>query len=61
MGDGDGTMCGAELKRLSEGVQRVARALLNKKKGHLLAPRLLDQTARTAQHATDVPLSRGAQ
>ncbi|MEP6556963.1 MAG: hypothetical protein ABJB17_00660 [Burkholderiales bacterium] len=54
-------MCGAELKRLSEGVQRVARALLNKKKGHLLAPRLLDQTARTAQHATDVPLSRGAQ
>ncbi len=44
-------MCGAELKTLPEGVQRVARALQDA--GHPHAPRMLDDAARTAQQAAD--------
>lgn len=44
-------MCGAELTSLPEGVQRVARALLEA--GHPHAPRMLDYAARTAQQAAD--------
>ena len=44
-------MCGAELSGLPEGVQRVARALLEA--GHPHAPVLLDDAARTAQQAAD--------
>jgi prolyl-tRNA editing enzyme YbaK/EbsC (Cys-tRNA(Pro) deacylase) len=44
-------MCGAELSSLPEGVQRVARALLDA--GHPHAPVLLDDAARTAQQAAD--------
>lgn len=44
-------MCGAELKSLPEGVQRVARALQDK--GHPHAPVMLDDAARTAQQAAD--------
>jgi prolyl-tRNA editing enzyme YbaK/EbsC (Cys-tRNA(Pro) deacylase) len=45
------TMCGAELKPLPEGVQRVAAALLAK--GHPHGPRMLHDAARTAQQAAD--------
>ena len=44
-------MCGSELTPLPEGVQRVAAALLEK--GHSHAPRMLDNSARTAQEAAD--------
>jgi prolyl-tRNA editing enzyme YbaK/EbsC (Cys-tRNA(Pro) deacylase) len=44
-------MCGAELKPLPEGVQRVARVL--QVKGHPHAPVMLDDAARTAQQAAD--------
>ena len=44
-------MCGAELGALPEGVQRVARALLDK--GHAHLPVMLDDAARTAQQAAD--------
>ncbi|RYF07118.1 MAG: YbaK/EbsC family protein [Comamonadaceae bacterium] len=44
-------MCGAELRALPEGVQRVAAAL--QAKGHPHAPRMLDSSARTAQEAAD--------
>ncbi len=44
-------MCGAELNALPEGVQRVARLLLDK--GHPHAPQMLDEAARTAQQAAD--------
>ena len=44
-------MCGAELKALPEGVQRVARVLQDK--GHPHAPVMLDDAARTAQQAAD--------
>lgn len=44
-------MCGAELKSLPEGVQRVARALAAA--GHPHAPVMLDDAARTAQQAAD--------
>ena len=44
-------MCGAELGSLPEGVQRVARALLDA--GHPHAPVMLDDAARTAQQAAD--------
>ncbi|XDF34944.1 YbaK/EbsC family protein [Paracidovorax avenae] len=44
-------MCGAELRTLPEGVQRVAAAL--QAKGHPHAPRMLDNSARTAQEAAD--------
>ncbi len=44
-------MCGAELHKLPEGVQRVARLL--EQNGHAQAPRLLDDAARTAQQAAD--------
>jgi len=44
-------MCGAELKNLPEGVQRVAAAL--QAKGHPHAPVMLDDAARTAQQAAD--------
>ena len=44
-------MCGAELKTLPEGVQRVASALLAA--GHPHAPVMLDDAARTAQQAAD--------
>ena len=44
-------MCGAELSALPEGTQRVARVL--QEKGHLHAPRMLDDAARTAQQAAD--------
>ncbi|MDA8519211.1 YbaK/EbsC family protein [Acidovorax sp. NCPPB 4044] len=44
-------MCGAELQSLPEGVQRVAAALQSK--GHPHAPRMLDNSARTAQEAAD--------
>ena len=44
-------MCGAELNALPEGVQRVARALLEK--GHSHLPVMLDEAARTAQQAAD--------
>lgn len=44
-------MCGAELKTLPEGVQRVAREL--QAKGHPHMPLMLDDAARTAQQAAD--------
>jgi prolyl-tRNA editing enzyme YbaK/EbsC (Cys-tRNA(Pro) deacylase) len=44
-------MCGAELRSLPEGVQRVARVLQDK--GHPHAPVMLDDAARTAQQAAD--------
>ncbi len=44
-------MCGAELRSLPEGVQRVARLL--QEQGHPHAPRMLDDAARTAQQAAD--------
>lgn len=44
-------MCGAELKPLPEGVQRVAALL--QAKGHADAPVMLDEAARTAQQAAD--------
>ena len=44
-------MCGAELKTLPEGVQRVAAAL--QAAGHPHGPRMLDDAARTAQQAAD--------
>ena len=44
-------MCGAELKSLPEGVQRVAAAL--QVAGHPHAPRMLDDACRTAQQAAD--------
>ncbi len=44
-------MCGAELRPLPEGVQRVARAL--QVAGHVHAPQMLDDAARTAQQAAD--------
>ncbi|NMM86824.1 cys-tRNA(pro)/cys-tRNA(cys) deacylase [Rhodococcus sp. SRB_17] len=45
-------MCGAELKALPEGVQRVAAAL--QALGHPHLPRMLDDACRTAQQAADV-------
>jgi prolyl-tRNA editing enzyme YbaK/EbsC (Cys-tRNA(Pro) deacylase) len=44
-------MCGAELHALPEGVQRVSRVLQDA--GHLHAPVMLSETARTAQEAAD--------
>ena len=44
-------MCGAELKVLPEGLQRVAAVL--QAKGHDHAPVMLDDAARTAQQAAD--------
>lgn len=44
-------MCGAELKPLPEGVQRVAKALHDK--GHPHSPVMLSDAARTAQQAAD--------
>ena len=44
-------MCGAELKALPEGVQRVAAYLQSQ--GHPHSPRMLDDAARTAQQAAD--------
>lgn len=44
-------MCGAELQTLPEGVQRVAKALLEA--SHPNMPRMLDTAARTAQEAAD--------
>ena len=44
-------MCGAELKTLPEGVQRVAALL--QASGHTHAPVMLDDAARTAQQAAD--------
>ena len=44
-------MCGAELKALPEGVQRVAAAL--RECGHPHMPVMLDDAARTAQQAAD--------
>ena len=44
-------MCGAELKVLPEGVQRVARLLQDR--GHVHLPVMLDHAARTAQQAAD--------
>jgi len=44
-------MCGAELKVLPEGVQRVAEFL--QAKGHSHSPVMLDDAARTAQQAAD--------
>lgn len=44
-------MCGAELKALPEGVQRVAAVL--QASGHPHAPVMLDDAARTAQQAAD--------
>lgn len=44
-------MCGAELKALPEGVQRVAALL--EARGHANAPVMLDDAARTAQQAAD--------
>ena len=44
-------MCGAELKPLPVGVQRVAALL--QAQGHPHLPRLLDDAARTAQQAAD--------
>lgn len=44
-------MCGAELKVLPEGVQRVAAVL--EARGHAHAPVMLDDAARTAQQAAD--------
>ncbi len=44
-------MCGAELKSLPEGVQRVAAVL--QARGHPHMPQMLDDAARTAQQAAD--------
>ena len=44
-------MCGAELKALPEGVQRVAAVL--QAAGHPHGPQMLDDAARTAQQAAD--------
>lgn len=44
-------MCGAELKTLPEGVQRIARVLQGLDHPH--APVMLDDAARTAQQAAD--------
>lgn len=44
-------MCGAEVRALSEGMQRVAAELASR--GHPHAPILLDDAARTAQQAAD--------
>jgi prolyl-tRNA editing enzyme YbaK/EbsC (Cys-tRNA(Pro) deacylase) len=44
-------MCGAELKALPEGVQRVAAVL--QCRGHAHMPQMLDEAARTAQQAAD--------
>ncbi len=44
-------MCGAELKSLPEGVQRVAAVLTER--GHPHLPVMLDDAARTAQQAAD--------
>jgi prolyl-tRNA editing enzyme YbaK/EbsC (Cys-tRNA(Pro) deacylase) len=44
-------MCGAELKALPEGVQKIAQFLQDK--GHPHGPRMLDDAARTAQQAAD--------
>jgi len=44
-------MCGAELKNLPEGVQRVAAFL--QESGHPHMPVMLDDAARTAQQAAD--------
>jgi prolyl-tRNA editing enzyme YbaK/EbsC (Cys-tRNA(Pro) deacylase) len=44
-------MCGAELKPLPEGVQRVAAVLAGR--GHPHLPVMLDDAARTAQQAAD--------
>ncbi len=44
-------MCGVELKVLPEGVQRVAAVL--QAKGHVHAPVMLDDAARTAKQAAD--------
>ena len=44
-------MCGAEVKPLPEGVQRVAAVLLAQ--GHRHAPVMLEDAARTAQQAAD--------
>ena len=44
-------MCGSELTALPDGVQRVAAAL--QEKGHPHAPRMLDNSARTAHEAAD--------
>lgn len=44
-------MCGAELKPLPDGVQRVAKVLQDK--GHPHAPVMLSDAARTAQQAAD--------
>ena len=44
-------MCGAELKNLPEGVQRVAAEL--QRRGHPHLPQMLDDAARTAQQAAD--------
>ncbi len=44
-------MCGAEVKPLPEGVQRIAAALLAQ--GHRHAPVMLEDAARTAQQAAD--------
>lgn len=44
-------MCGAEVRALPEGVQRVAAELASR--GHPHAPILLDDAARTAQQAAD--------
>lgn len=44
-------MCGSELTALPDGVQRVAAAL--QEKGHPYGPRMLDNSARTAQEAAD--------
>jgi prolyl-tRNA editing enzyme YbaK/EbsC (Cys-tRNA(Pro) deacylase) len=45
-------MCGAELKPLPEGVQRVAQAL--QARNHAHQPLMLDDACRTAQQAADV-------
>jgi prolyl-tRNA editing enzyme YbaK/EbsC (Cys-tRNA(Pro) deacylase)/predicted Fe-S protein YdhL (DUF1289 family) len=45
-------MCGAELKVLPEGVQRVASLLQDK--GHAHSPVMLDDAARTAHQAADM-------
>jgi len=44
-------MCGAELQKLPESVQRVAQVL--QQAGHPHAPIMLDDAARTAQEAAD--------
>ena len=46
-------MCGAELKSLPEGVQRVARVLQDK--GHPHAPQMLNDAARTARLGDRLP------